>query len=68
MNGLMKNFNESELSDKDKLAQEFIKNVNPYRSKPSLGIDLRRLSRYAKENDKSIATLTNAEIQEFKIN
>lgn len=50
MNGLMKNFNVTESAAKDKLAQDFIKTVNPYRSKPSLGIDLRQLAKYAKEN------------------
>lgn len=67
MNGLMKNFNVAECSAKDKLAQDFIKSVNPYRAKPSLGIDLRQLAKYAKETCKSIGTLTDAEIQRFKM-
>ena len=39
MNGLMKNFNVNETLEKDRIAQDFIKTVNPYRTKPSLGID-----------------------------
>ena len=50
MNGLMKNFSLDECLEKDKTAQEFIQSVNPYRSKPSLGIDLRKLSKYAKQS------------------
>lgn len=67
MNGLMKNFNLKESADKDKIVQDFIKTVNPYREKPSLGIDLRKLSKYAKDNNKSFGTLSNDEIQKFKI-
>lgn len=67
MNGLMKNFNITESSEKDKLAQEFIANVNPYRTKPSLGIDLRRLAKYAKEN-KSTGAFSASELQKFKMN
>lgn len=50
MNGLMKNFNVTDSAAKGKIAQDFIKAVNPYRTKPSLGIDLRRLAKYAKES------------------
>ncbi len=64
MNGLMKNFNIAESSAKDKAAQDFIRAVNPYRAKPSLGIDLRRLSKYAKESKQSMSTI---EIQKFKM-
>lgn len=67
MNGLMKNFNVAECSAKDKLAQDFIKTVNPYRAKPSLGIDLRQLAKYAKETCKSIGMLTDSEIQKFRL-
>lgn len=67
MNGLMKNFNVTESAEKDKLAQDFIKTVNPYRPKPSLGIDLRKLAKYAKENN-STGTISASEIQKFKIN
>ena len=67
MNGLMKNFNVADSAAKDKLAQDFIKTVNPYRSKPSLGIDLRKLAKYAREN-KSTGSLSASEIQKFKIN
>lgn len=67
MNGLMKNFNIDECYAKDKLAQEFIKSVNPYRAKPSLGIDLRQLAKYAKEAGKSGRTISESEILRFKI-
>ena len=67
MNGLMKNFDVEECSKKDKIAQDFIKEVNPYRKKPSLGIDLRRLSKYAKENNKMVNSLSESELQNFKI-
>ena len=65
MNGLMKNFNVTDSAAKDKIAQDFIKAVNPYRTKPSLGIDLRRLAKYAKESKQNLSA---AEIQKFKMN
>lgn len=65
MNGLMKNFNVTDSAAKDKIAQDFIKSVNPYRTKPSLGIDLRRLAKYAKESRQNLSA---AEIQKFKMN
>ncbi len=67
MNGLMKNFNLAESSAKDKLAQNFIKTVNPYRSKPALHIDLRSLAKYVKETNQSIGKLSESELQKFKI-
>lgn len=67
MNGLMKNFNVAESAAKDKLAQDFIKSVNPYRSKPSLGIDLRALANYVKKNTAK-GSLSASEIQRFKMN
>ena len=65
MNGLMKNFNVIDSAAKDKIVQDFIKAVNPYRTKPSLGIDLRRLAKYAKESRQNLSA---AEIQKFKMN
>lgn len=47
MIGQMMNYNVCNRTEKDKLAQKFIEQVNPYEKKPSLGIDLRALSRYA---------------------
>ena len=67
MNGLMKNFNLDDCFEKDKAAQEFIQAVNPYRSKPSLGIDLRKLSKYAKENAKSVLLMTQTELSSFSL-
>lgn len=67
MNGLMKNFDVEESSAKDKLVQDFIRIVNPYRTKPALHLDLRLLAKYTKETHKSRETLTESEIQKFKM-
>lgn len=67
MSGLMQNFNVEESAIKDKLAQDFIKTVNPYRSKPSLGIDLRKLAKFARENNSS-GVFSASELQKFKMN
>ena len=67
MNGLMKNFNIDECAEKDRLAQEFINTVNPYSTKPSLGIDLRSLSQYAKENNVNVALMTDKDLKQFAI-
>ena len=67
MNGLMKNFDVNECLKKDKAVQAFIQDVNPYRSKPSLGIDLRKLSRYAKENAKSVPLMPKSELSQFAL-
>lgn len=67
MNGLMKNFDVNDCAAKDKVAQDFINTVNPYRSKPSLGIDLRSLAKYAKENNKSIEMMSKDELLKFKM-
>ena len=60
----MKNFNIVESSNKDKVVQDFIGAVNPYRAKPSLGIDLWKLSKCAKESKKAMSPI---EIQKIKI-
>ena len=67
MNGLTKNYSKTECASKDKLVQDFIKQVNPYRAKPSLGIDLRSLSKYAKENNKVVPEMTASELKHFAI-
>ena len=67
MNGLTMNYNSTNCASKDKLAQDFIRQVNPYRAKPSLGIDLRLLSKYAKENNKSMADISSTELKKFAI-
>ena len=59
--------NVNECTNKDKQAQEFIKAVNPYSAKPSLGIDLRALSKYAKTNNKNIPRMSESELQQFAI-
>ena len=67
MNGQMKNFNVDESIEKDKLVQEFIKTVNPYTTKPSLGIDLRSLARYAKENNANVSLMSDNQLKLFSI-
>ena len=67
MNGLMKNFNVNECEEKDRQAQEFIKTVNPYSTKPSLGIDLRSLAKYVKSNNVNISLMSDAELKQFAI-
>lgn len=67
MNGQMKSFDVNECIMKDKMASEFIESVNPYRTKPALGIDLRSLSRYVKETSKSMDMLSESEILRFKM-
>ena len=67
MNGLMKNFNVSEITEKDRKAQEFIRAVNPYTTKPSLGIDLRSLAKYAKTNNVNVALMSDTELKQFAI-
>lgn len=57
-------FSKEPLDAKDKIAQDFIKEVNPYRKKPSLGIDLRRLSKYAKENNKDVRDELKLDLRE----
>lgn len=63
----MKNFNVNESAEKDKIAQDFIKTVNPYSTKPALGIDLRSLAKYAKANNKKITLMTDSELKQFAI-
>lgn len=67
MNGQMKNFDVNDCIQKDKLAKDFIETVNPYRTRPSLGIDLRQLARYIKDSCKSMELLSEAEMLKFKI-
>lgn len=67
MNGQMKNFNVNECAEKDRQVQEFIKAVNPYSTKPSLGIDLRSLAKYAKANHKNISIMSESELKQFAL-
>ena len=64
MNGQTMSFDADACAEKDRLAQDFIRTVNPYRAKSSLGIDLRRLAKYAKEKGSS---LSESEIQRFSM-
>ena len=67
MNGQMKSFNIDEVMEKDKLARDFIESVNPYRYKPSLGIDLLLLSKYIKKTNKPVNLMSEEELDRFKI-
>ena len=68
MNGQMMNYDLEERLEKDRIAQEFIKEINPYQSKPSLGIDLRALTKKIKEENISMAEMSKEEISVFAIN
>lgn len=67
MNGQMKNYNSSEAKEKDTAVQAFIKEINPYKAKPSLGIDLRALSKYVKDTNQSVSALSPEKINSFSI-
>lgn len=64
----MMNYDLEERLEKDRIAQEFIKEINPYQSKPSLGIDLRALTKKIKEENISMAEMSKEEIAVFAIN
>ena len=63
MTGLMKNCN---VYNNRKIVEEYVKNFNPYESRPSIGIDLLALTRYARENNKKLENLSEQEISQFK--
>ena len=54
MNGQMTNYDLQEILEKDRIAKEFINQVNPYQTRPSLGIDLRALAKRAKKDNLKI--------------
>lgn len=51
-----------------KKVDEYIEKFNPYESKPSIGIDLVALSRYAKKIGKKLEELTEQELFMLKKN
>lgn len=67
MNGQMMNYNLEERLEKDRIVKEFIKQVNPYQTKPSLGIDLRALTKKAKEENLQISEMSKEELEQFAI-
>jgi len=67
MIGLMKNYNSKEAKQKDIAVQAFIKEINPYKAKPSLGIDLRALSKYVKDTNQSVSALSPERINSFSL-
>ena len=48
------------------VVDQYIKMFNPYESRPSIGIDLVALTRYAKKNGKTVNQLSDGEVQLFK--
>lgn len=48
------------------VVDQYIKMFNPYESRPSIGIDLVALTRYAKKNGKTVNQLSEGEVQLFK--
>lgn len=67
MNGQMMNYDLQDRLEKDRIAQDFIKEINPYQTKPSLGIDLRALTKKIKEENISITEMSKEEIAVFAI-
>jgi len=54
------------LSEKNALAQEFIKRVNPYeKTKPSYIVDLRAYAKYVKENNLNPHDITKEIMMKF---
>ena len=49
-----------------KIVEQYVKKFNPYESRPSIGIDLVALTRYAKENGKVVKELSESEVALFK--
>lgn len=48
------------------VVDEYVKMFNPYESRPSIGIDLVALTRYAKKNGKTVKQLSESEVELFK--
>lgn len=51
---------------KQSVINRYLSEHNPYKSEPSMGIDLVALTRYAKENDKTAKELSSEEIAMFE--
>lgn len=49
-----------------KIVDQYVKMFNPYESRPSIGIDLVALTRYAKNNGKTVKELSENEVALFK--
>ena len=49
-----------------KVVEQYVKEFNPYESRPSIGIDLLALTRYAKKIGKKANELNESEIMLFK--
>lgn len=49
-----------------KTVEQYVEMFNPYESRPSIGIDLVALTRYAKQNGKKANELSEKEISLFK--
>ena len=49
-----------------KTVEQYVEAFSPYESRPSIGIDLVALTRYAKQNGKKADELNEQEIARFK--
>lgn len=49
-----------------KMVEQYVEAFSPYESRPSIGIDLVALTRYAKQNGKRTDELSEQEIARFK--
>ncbi len=63
MNGPMKKCNTAR---NQSIVDNYISKFNPYESKPSIGINLVALTRYAKKNGKTAKELSPEEVSLFK--
>lgn len=59
--------NTLERKSKRQLVEDYIKEHNPYEPSPSLGYNVKEISRYAKEKGCNIAELSEDEIELFKV-
>jgi len=52
--------------EKREIAEQYIREMNPYESRPSIAIDLVALTRYAKANNINLTELKESEIAMFQ--
>lgn len=65
MTGLMKSCN---VYSNRKTVEQYISNLNPYENRPSIGIDLLALTRYARANNKKPEDMGETEVAAFMHN
>lgn len=49
-----------------KIVEQYIEKMNPYESRPSIGLDLLALTRYAKANNRKLEDMKEHELAKFK--